>query len=185
MKIVFLLEEPSMKEVLNILLPQILPETIAFQLIPHHGKSDLRKSIPIKLKNWNEPDVCFVILHDQDLSDCKELKKELVDLCKVSGRPDTLVRIACQELESWYFGDLPAVEKAYGINLNKIKNKEKYRIPDNINSPKECLYDLLKKTSHSQIKGASHIADHMNIQNNSSESFNFFVSGVKKLAGIP
>lgn len=185
MKIVFLLEEPSMKEVLNILLPKILPDNVFFQLVPHQGKSDLKKSIPNKLRNWSEPDVKFVVLHDQDLSDCKELKKELVDLCKDSGRPDTLVRIACQELEAWYFGDLQAVEQAYGINLNKIKNKEKYRIPDNIDSPKECLYDLLKKKNHSQIKGASHIACYMDIQRNSSESFKFFVSGVKKLVAIP
>ncbi len=48
MTLVFLLEERSMKEVLDIILPQILPETIAFRTIPHSGKSDLEASIPHK-----------------------------------------------------------------------------------------------------------------------------------------
>lgn len=42
MTIVFLLEEPSMKELLDIILPQILPDTVAFKTIAHSGKSDLQ-----------------------------------------------------------------------------------------------------------------------------------------------
>ena len=83
MKLIFLLEEPSMKYFLNELLPRILPENVAFQLIPHHGKRDLEKSIPKKLRGWNEPgDIRFVILHDQDNKDCIELKQSLLELCK-------------------------------------------------------------------------------------------------------
>lgn len=44
-RIVFLLEEPSMKVLLNGLLPRIFPE-MQFVCIPHSGKSDLEKSIP-------------------------------------------------------------------------------------------------------------------------------------------
>lgn len=69
MKLVFLLEESSMKELLDIILPRIIPEGIDFVTIPHSGKSDLVKSIPNKLRGWNEPDVKFVILHDQDTND--------------------------------------------------------------------------------------------------------------------
>jgi hypothetical protein len=51
--LVFLLEEPSMKALLDVLLPRIIPENITFKCIPHEGKQDLEKSIPKKLKAWN------------------------------------------------------------------------------------------------------------------------------------
>lgn len=179
MKIVFLLEEPSMKEVLNVLLPQILPHDVLFQLVPHQGKSDLRKSIPNKLRNWNEPNVKFVVLQDQDLSDCRELKQALKTLCD-ENRIGVQVCIACKELEAWYLGDLSAVERAYDINLNKARTK--FKIPDAVDSPKERLYELLRGKGHSQISGARRIAAHMNVSGNISESFNFFVSKVRKMA---
>ena len=72
MKLVFLLEERSMKVLLDIILPKILPEGVSFQTIPHEGKSELEKSIPIKLRAWNEPNVAFVIVHDQDSNNCIE-----------------------------------------------------------------------------------------------------------------
>lgn len=179
MKIVFLLEEPSMKEVLNILLPKILPDNVFFQLVSHQGKSDLRKSIPNKLKNWNEPDVKFVVLQDQDLNDCRALKQDLKNLCD-ENRAGVQVCIACKELEAWYLGDLSAVEMAYDINLNKARKK--FKIPDTVDSPKERLYELLRGKGHSQISGARRIATYMNVSGNSSESFNFFVSKVQKMA---
>lgn len=110
MKLVFLLEEKSMKRFLDIIIPKILPAEIQYQTIPHEGKTDLEKSIPRKLKAWNEPDTKFIVIQDQDSWDCKKLKQKLVDLCKPTGR-EYLVRIACHELESWYFGDLSAVSK--------------------------------------------------------------------------
>ena len=38
MTLVFLLEEASMKTVLDIILPKILPESVGFKTIPHSGK---------------------------------------------------------------------------------------------------------------------------------------------------
>ncbi len=110
-KFVFLLEEQSMKEVLKIILPQIIQEPYTFQCIPHNGKSDLQKSIPKKTKAWKEPDIQFVVIHDKDSADCIKLKKDLRDLIYEPRRSATLIRIACTELESWFLGDLEAVEK--------------------------------------------------------------------------
>lgn len=93
MKILFLLEERSMKTLLDIILPQIIPSSIEFQTIPHSGKSDLQASIPRKLRAWNEPNVKFVIVRDQDSSDCVKLKSNLANLCALSGR-DVLIRMA-------------------------------------------------------------------------------------------
>lgn len=180
MKIIFLVEEPSMKYLLNELLPRILPGEVEFQIIAHNGKDELEKSLPRKLRGWNEPgDIRFVVLHDQDTTNCIELKKHLLDLCRNTTRP-CLVRITCQELESWYFGDTNALAKAYNDpRLAGISNKRKYRVPDSIPSPKEALYRLIPE--HQQIEGAKRVAPFMDIEKNTSTSFQVFVSGLKRL----
>lgn len=178
MKLVFLLEERSMKELLDILLPKILPASVEFRTIPHSGKSDLQYSIPRKLRAWNEPDVKFIIIQDQDSADCKKLKASLINICVPTGK-EFLIRIACRELESWYFGDLEAVSAAYKKDLKKYIVKSKYRNPDDIVNPKEELRKLLPE--HQQIVGARKIGPFMDIERNTSVSFQFFVSGVRKL----
>lgn len=178
MTLVFLLEERSMKEVLDILLPRILPEHVYFKTIAHSGKSDLQESIPRKLKAWRQPDVKFVIVQDQDSGDCVKVKELLQDLAEPSGR-EVLIRIVCRELEAWYFGDLNAVSLAYGQNVRGLASKSKYRCPDEIGNPKEELRKLFPR--HQQLDGARRIAVHMNIEENTSVSFQYFVSGVKKL----
>jgi hypothetical protein len=52
-ELVFLLEEPSMAEVLKVLIPKILSDDIGFKLIVHDGKQDLEKSIPIRLHQYD------------------------------------------------------------------------------------------------------------------------------------
>lgn len=179
MLIVFLLEERSMKEVLDTLLPRILHENVSFKTIPHSGKSDLQQSIPRKLKAWNTPDTKFVIVQDQDSNDCVDLKQQLIKLAEPSGR-DVLIRIACRELESWYFGDLNAVSQAYGKDVRDLAVKRKYRNPDQIENPKRELKQIFPK--HQQIEGARQISRYMSIEENTSQSFRCFVDGVKKLA---
>ena len=180
MKLVFLLEEPSMKHLLDALLPHILPNDIHFQTIPHNGKRELEKSIPRKLRGWNEPgDIRFVIVHDQDTKNCIALKQDLLQLCAVTQRP-VLVRIACQEMESWYFGDVKALAIAYNKPaLKEIANKNKFRVPDAIPNPKEELYRLIPE--HQQIAGAKQVAPYMDVENNTSVSFGCFVRGIRRL----
>ena len=64
-RIVFLLEEDSMKVLLEGLLPRLFPG-LSFLCLSHEGKQDLEKSIPRKLKAWREPGVRFVVVRDQD-----------------------------------------------------------------------------------------------------------------------
>lgn len=61
MMLVFMLEEPSMKAFLQGLLPRILPPHVGFKLIPHEGKSDLEKSLKIKLRGWRTPETRFIV----------------------------------------------------------------------------------------------------------------------------
>ena len=58
MNIVFLLEEKSMKALLDIVLPKILPPYVDFYTVPHEGKSDLQKSIPQGME-YTGHEVCY------------------------------------------------------------------------------------------------------------------------------
>ena len=64
-RIVFLLEEDSMKILLEGLLPRLFPG-LQFLCIPHEGKQDLEKSIPRKLRAWREPGVRFSVVRPSD-----------------------------------------------------------------------------------------------------------------------
>lgn len=73
--LVFMLEEESAMHLLKELLPRILSEfrSVTYRFIPHQGKGDLQKSIPIKIRAWLTPNTFFIILHDQDSHDCRKL----------------------------------------------------------------------------------------------------------------
>lgn len=178
-----MVEEPSATNLLHALLPKIVPEGVEYQVLTHRGKSELKKSIPRKLKEWRVPDSRFIVLHDQDATDCTALKAELTRMCAKAGRADTLVRIVCQELESWYFGDMDAIEAVYGpASLNLIRGKAAYRIPDEIVKPSKELERLIPEFQ----KGAAScsIPEHMDPYRNASTSFSNFVTGVRRICGL-
>ena len=169
---------------LRVILPFILPDNLRLDencfLRPHNGKSHLQKSIPRKMeafsKNTHEL-VKIIIVHDQDTNDCLKLKKELKTLCEQHGTCPFLIRIACRELEAWYLGDMPAIEKAYpNFKAKKYITKAKFRNPDNCNSS----YELEKLLPNFQKGFASkEIPKYLDINNNRSESFNQFIKGIK------
>ncbi len=179
--LVFLLEEPSAGEMLKGLVPRLIPhEQFSIRFIPFEGKQDLEKQLKIKIRGWKTPNTRFVILRDQDACDCKEVKQNLFYLCQEANRSDTLIRIACTELESWYLGDLSAVERAFEIkNLATKQQKSKYRNPDKIKNPVHEI-EQLTNAQYQKINGSRRIGPLLNIQNNCSPSFNTFISGIKK-----
>lgn len=180
-KLVFLLEEPSICGLLEVLLPRVLPEGTPFILIPHEGKSDLEKSIPRKMRGWNEPDVHFIVVRDNDGADCRVLKERLVTLCREGGRPESLVRIICQQLECWYLGDLPAIESAFGLSgLGAQQNKVKYRHPDRLTNSSDLMKHLVK--GYGKIITARKIAPHFVPERNRSESLRVFIDGICRIA---
>ncbi|MCF8057603.1 MAG: DUF4276 family protein [Desulfocapsa sp.] len=129
--IVFFLEEPSAREMLAGVLPRILPVDMQIRYIVFQGKQDLEKNLKAKLRGWMMPDSIFVVMRDQDSGDCKAIKTKLVGLCSGTGKDGVLVRVACRELESFYLGDLAAVEKGLGIKgLLKKQQGKKFRNPD-------------------------------------------------------
>lgn len=178
-RMVFLLEERSMKTLLDNLLPRLMPG-ISFICIPHEGKQDLEKSIPRKLRAWHEPETAFVVVRDNDGGDCVALKQKLKTLCKEAGRPDALVRIACQELEAWYFGDPAAMANAFEkSHLAKIGKKSRYRDPDTIQQPSKEIMKLIPEFQ--KISGARQMASHLSRDKNRSRSFQVTMDGITNI----
>lgn len=152
---IFLLEEKSMANVLNVLLPKIIPLNKTFICIAHEGKQDLARSIPIKIRAFRNSSSRFIIIHDQDSHDCQTLKQELLKLCGEIGKTRVLIHIVCRELESWFLGDLAAVEKAFSLksgSLVQFQQKAKFRQPDQLNSAAQELKKLLKSYKQEYYK---------------------------------
>ena len=178
-RVVFLLEERSMKTLLEGLLPRLMPG-IAFICIPHDGKQDLEKSIPRKLRAWREPGVRFVVLRDNDGGDCHQLKNRLAEICCEAERADSVVRIACQELEAWYFGEPAAMAEAFGNNrLKHIGEKARYRDPDVIHQPSREIVRLVPEFQ--KISGARRMALHLSREGNHSRSFQAMMEAIERL----
>lgn len=78
MKLVVFTEEYSMKMVLDALLPAALPPLVSYQVVPFNGRGDLESNVERMLRGWNEPDVKFVIVEDQDNDDCRKRKAHLL-----------------------------------------------------------------------------------------------------------
>ena len=173
-----------MKAFLDTFLPRLIPDWKKeqdFLCVPHRGKTDLDKSIRTKLKAWREPGVRFVVVRDNDNADCRVQKTSLQAICAQSGRPDTLIRLVCQELESWYLGDPFALAKAYPDAFLKTGNLDKrYCQPDEWQKPSLELERILPQFQKQD--GARRLSAHLDLKKNSSYSFQTFVSGVRCLA---
>lgn len=174
-----------MKELLHELLPRIFPDLIFeqhFLCIKHEGKTDLDKSISKKIPAWRFPNDRFIIIRDNDGADCRQVKKELLQKCKKANRVDTKICLVCQELESWYLGDLSALEETFGCSVNTSKNKKRFRKPDDLLKPSDEVKRLIP--SFQKRSGARHIGKHLCLipSENLSHSFQIFLHGVRKIA---
>lgn len=152
------------------------------QYIVFKGKQDLEKNLEFKLRHWLHPDTMFVVLRDQDNEDCKEVKAGLNAMVRNSRRERVLVRIACRELESFYLGDLLAVEKGLACkNLGKHQDKKTFRGPDlHVLHPAEELRTLTRD-GYYKVSGSRAIAPYLCLEDNRSKSFNMLISGIKDL----
>lgn len=179
--LVFFLEEPSAKAMLNGLLPRLLPAGWQVRYVVFEGKQDLEKQLPRKLQAWRLPGCKFVILKDKDSGDCVVIRQRLIEKCFAANKPNALVRIAIHELESWYLGDLAAVEAGLGIrNLARKQDSRKFREPDILANPSREL-KMLTANRYQKVSGSRAIGIHLSLENNRSHSFRKFITGVKKI----
>jgi hypothetical protein len=124
-----------------------------------------------------------VILRDNDCGDCIARKARLRDLASDRDASEVLIRIVCQELESWFLGDLAAINAVYnrtGISPDNIPAK--FRDPDKLANAAKELAQLTG--TNAKVSRAESIAQEMNLSANRSKSFQVFVSGLQRLVRV-
>ena len=144
MHIELLVEEPSAEAALQVLLPKILPAHVSFAVHPHQGKADLLGKLRDRLSGyraWLPPDWRVVVLLDEDRQDCVLTKRQLEAyarqvglLTKTASRDSFHVvnRLAIEELEAWFVGDVPALVAAYPKVPPTLGQRARFRDPDRI-----------------------------------------------------
>lgn len=205
MQIEFLLEEPSAEAALQNLLPKVFAQEVEFGLRVFQSKDDLLNKLPNRLqgyRNWFniQPDLRVVVLIDEDRQDCNTLKQQLEEAALQAGlstksRPrsnqnfQVLNRIAVEELEAWFLGDVQAIVAAYPGVPTTLENKRRYRDPDAIRGGTwETLLRVLQNAGHysnlsrlPKIEAARNISRHMVPSRNRSKSFQVFRNGLLTL----
>ncbi len=180
-----------MEHLLRGLLPRVMPEGyegLNWVLIPHSGKSDLEASIPRKIRAWQEPGVRFFIIRDQDAAECLEVKRRLAELARDAGRSDTVVRIACRELEAWYFGDLAALATAYETpSVARLAGRRSFRVPDAVVEPSGQLEAHIP--AFGKIDAARRMGKRLSLVladegRNSSKSYQHVLASVREVLGV-
>jgi hypothetical protein len=163
---------------------------------PNPKDPTLLHNLPSKLraysKSLKDTEAVVVLLDLDDRPDCKVFKQSLKALL-IDCNPDmkSLIRIAIEELEAWYFGDQAALEGAYP-NANRAVLAG--YVQDSQCGTWEKLADAVYPGGHSALKRqgemqcliqkrvwARDIAPEMDIENNSSPSFQQFRDGLRNL----
>lgn len=179
--VIFVEEKSAQVMLVEGLLPKLIPPHVQIRCIPFEGKQDLEKRVGLKLRAWLNPSAVFVILRDKDGADCMLVKSRLKEICNAAGKPNVLIRIACHELESWYLGDLQAVETGLAIKgIAKNQSNHKYRTPDILSNAQEELKKLTKN-QYQKVGGSRLIGPHLSLTDNTSHSFQVFVEGIRKI----
>ncbi len=201
MHIEFLLEEQSCAEVLNNLVPRIVGGQASFRTYVFQGKQDLLTSLPKRLRgyfHWLPTDWRIVVLVDRDADDCTTLKANLEKMaaeaglktrtsCRGKGDFHVLNRIAIEELEAWFFGDVDALVAAYPGIPTTLGAKKGFRDPDAVpGGTWERLQHVLQEVGYyragmPKIEVARKVSQEMSPDRNRSRSFQAFCSGLRKL----
>ncbi|MDR0834257.1 MAG: DUF4276 family protein [Candidatus Symbiothrix sp.] len=180
-------EEPSIKNIFDVILPKILPDDISFRIYPHQGKKDLEKALKTTVPSISKiPGSKIIITCDQDKNDCKVVKLRLLDLLGNQCQCDFFVRIICTELESWFLGDLQAIEKAFPrFKRHQYAGRIDFRDVDRIDKPSDYLLrivpEYLKRESLPKLEFSQKIAPYLDIENNLSTSFNQTIQAIRKI----
>jgi len=202
MHIEFLVEEPSAEAALQNLVPKILGDQGDFTIHVHEGKPDLLKKLPGRLAGyarWLPNDYRIVVLIDEDRQDCKKLKKNLEHVARNAGlltksraktgsKFQVLNRIAVEELEAWFFGDIQALVKSYPRVSPTLHQKRGYRNSDAIaGGTWEALERVLQRAGYfkgglAKIEAARQISANMKPASNRSRSFQVFREGLTSLS---
>ncbi len=137
-----------------------------------------------------------VVVVDLDRRDCESFKHELLEVLNACDpRPNTLFRIAIEEIEAWFLGDRNAVRAAYPRAKDAVLNRYSQ---DSICGTWEVLANIVHPGGAARLSRqgwphigeakycwATNIASKMNVDANLSQSFRVFRDGVRRLAKGP
>jgi len=203
MHIEFLVEEPSAEAALFNLVPKIIGQNISFKIHSYQGKPDLLNKLLPRLrgyKTWIPKDWRIVVLIDADEEDCRILKNRLEEIAQNAGLItksrrtirsyfQVLNRLAIEELEAWFFGDIDALHSSYPRIPLTLGRRAKYRNSDTIKGGTwEALEREFKKAGYfssgiSKIIVAREVSMNMEPDRNRSRSFQVFRQGLLDLVG--
>lgn len=201
MHLEILVEEPSAEAALHELVPKLIGSGVTFNLITHQGKPDLLKRLPARLRGyraWLPQDFRIVVLLDEDREDCRELKAEMEEAARKAGfttasEPGArsgftvLNRVAVEELEAWFLGDVPALRRVYPRIPKSLGQRARFRDPDTVpGGTWEALERELQRVGYyssgaPKIELARSVARHMEPGRNRSRSFQVFWQGLRRL----
>lgn len=200
MHIECLVEEPSAEAALQVLIPRILGVEHSFAIHAFQGKQDLLSSLPGELQgyaHWLPHDWCIIVLVDRDDDDCRDLKDRLEShavqaglrtrATAVASAAQVVNRIAVEELEAWFLGDMEALAMAFPGVPATLASKSTYRNPDALRGgTAERLERVLQKAGYyraglAKIDCARRVAPHMDPERNRSRSFCVFRDALRDL----
>jgi hypothetical protein len=200
MHLEFLLEEPSAEAFLTGFLPRILPDGTTWNLIQFQGKANLLAKLESRLRgyrSWLPEDGRIVVVVDEDRGDCLALKKRLEDaalsaglLTKSSARGvafQVLNRIAVEELEAWFLGDVEGLRTAYPGVPPSLGSQKNFRDPDAVRGGTwEAIERVLQRAGHfpgglGKIELARTMGEHLDPSRTRSRSFKCFLQGLEAL----
>lgn len=195
----FYVEEQSAETALRTIVPEILrPYLHLFEFNIYHfsGKPDLLRKLPGRLRAYRHrvDDWRVIVLIDRDDQDCVLLKQQLEAISTNAGfvtrsggalRFKVINRIACEELEAWFFGDVDALVAAYPRLDPNLGSQAPYRDPDAIRGGTwEALEHVLEYYHHGgleKIRASREISQYMDPDRNRSKSFQVFRDALRDL----
>ncbi len=166
------------------------------------GKTDPQKRIlldrlPKILRGYGKSlqhiSAVVVVIVDLDDKNCLVFKQEMIDILNsCNPQPKTLFRIAIEEGEAWLLGDRNAVKSAYPRVKDQHLNGY---LQDSICGTWEILADAIYPGGSQKLKRlgwphigqakcewAKNIAPYLNVESNTSNSFQIFRDGIKSLS---
>ncbi len=195
-----LVEEAATEAALRLLLPRIVGAEVTWSIYSHRGKQHLLRVLDGRLKalsQWLPDDHRVVVLVDLDMGDCRELRGTLDEIALRAGfsiwsgssgaRCCVMNRIAIEELEAWFFGDMEALRTAYPRLPENLPRRATFRNPDAIKGGTwEALERVLQSTGYHEgglpkILNARSVAAHMDPDRNRSRSFQVFRDGLRAM----
>lgn len=207
-----LVEDQSGKVVLDILVRKIIGDNHTYDVKSYKGvgripvkmnssvdasKRILLANLPRLLagygRSWQEYPAVVIVVCDLDGKCLKSFREELIDLLNACNpRPETRFCIAIEEGEAWFLGDIPAIKQSYPKAKDTVLNAY---VSDSICGTWERLADAVYKGGSQQLSSlgwhvvgaeksawAENITPYMDLDNNTSPSFNYFLGKLRELA---